>query len=72
MTDKEQVINELLESGKRKEKLTVKEINDELEKNELDASEIDKLYELLEANHIPIVDEGQSASEEVVLTQDSI
>ena len=72
MTDKEQVINELLESGKRKEKLTVKETNDELEKNELDASEIDKLYELLEANHIPIVDEGQSASEEVVLTQDSI
>lgn len=72
MTDKEQVINELVESGKRKEKLTVKEINDELEKGEFDAAEIDKLYELLEANHIPVVDEGQTSTDEVVLTQDSI
>ncbi|MGN1341471.1 MAG: RNA polymerase sigma factor RpoD [Oscillospiraceae bacterium] len=53
----EKVISELLEQGKQNGKLTTKEITDAIEEMDIDADQINKLYDDLESNHIEIVDD---------------
>ena len=50
------LIEDLVEQGKQKGKLTTKEINDVLEELEFDMERIDKLYDTLESNNIDIVE----------------
>ena len=51
---KQRLIDELLEHGKAKGRLTTKEINDVMEELEFDVDQIDKLYENLEALNIEV------------------
>ena len=51
------VISELLERGKQSGKLSTKEITDAMEEMDIDAEQINKLYDDLEANNIEIVDD---------------
>ena len=51
------VISELLERGKQSGKLSTKEIPDAIEEMEIDADEINRIYDELEANNIEIVDD---------------
>ena len=51
------VISELLERGKQNGKLTTKEITDAIEEMDIDAEQINKLYDDLESNNIEIVDD---------------
>ncbi len=46
--EKKQMLNDLLESGKKKGKLTTKELVDVTEALEMDSDQIDKLYDTLE------------------------
>lgn len=58
MTDNgKNLINELLERGKKEGKLTTKEINDVLEDMNFDVEQINKLYDDFESNNIDIVDD---------------
>lgn len=51
------VIDELLDHGKHNGKLTTKEITDAIEEMDIDAEQINKLYDDLENNNIEIVDD---------------
>jgi RNA polymerase primary sigma factor len=46
--DKKSVIKDLIEQGKKKGKLSAKELMDALEELDLDSEQIDKLYDTLE------------------------
>ena len=50
------LIDDLVEQGKQKGKLTTKEINDVLEELEFDMEQIDKLYDTLESNNIEVLE----------------
>ncbi len=52
--DKKQVIKELVDLGRRKGKLTDKELLDALEELDLDSDQIDKLYDTLESYGIEV------------------
>lgn len=51
------VINDLIEHGKVKGKLTTKEITDALEELDFDVEQVDKLYDTLEGLNIEIVED---------------
>lgn len=53
-------INELIDSGKAKGVLTYKEIMDTLEEIELEADQIEKVYETLESLGIDVIDDMES------------
>lgn len=53
---KQRLLDELVEQGKAKGKLTTKEINDALEELEFDMEQIDKLYDTLEGLSIEVVE----------------
>ncbi len=72
MADKRNTINNLVELGKRNQRLTTKEINDVLEEIGFDVEQVDKLYETLDANNIEIVDEPDPDSDKFTLTEDSV
>ena len=55
--DKTAQLTELVELGRTKGKLTDQEIMDAMESLDFDPEQWDKLYEMLEANHIQVVDE---------------
>ena len=55
--DKKTVMRELIEQGKRKGRLTTKEISDVLDEMDFDSDQLDKLYDTLEACNIEVVDE---------------
>ena len=55
--DKATQLNDLVELGRSKGKLTDQEIMDAMESFDFDPEQMDKLYEMLEANHIQVVDE---------------
>ena len=52
MAEKKSVVTELMEEGKRKGKLTAKEITDALEEMDFDAEQLDKFYDSLESSNI--------------------
>ena len=55
--DKKNIMENLMEQGKAKGKLTTKEINDALEKLDYDVDQIDQFYENCEQFHIEIIDD---------------
>lgn len=55
MTNKKALLQQLLEEGKKKGVLDYKEISDRMEELELDAAQIDKMYEYLEKHGVEIV-----------------
>ena len=57
MAEKKSVVTELMEEGKRKGKLTAKEITDALEEMDFDAEQLDKFYDSLESSNIEILDD---------------
>ena len=60
--EKKLEINELVELGRSKGKLTTQEIMDSMEDFDFDPEQMDKLYEVLESNNIEIVDDFQEDS----------
>ena len=60
--DKSTVIADLVELGRQKGKLTDQEIMDAMEHFDFDPEQMDKLYEQLEANNIPVVDDFANVS----------
>ncbi|MCL2487463.1 MAG: RNA polymerase sigma factor RpoD [Oscillospiraceae bacterium] len=60
--DKKLQINDLLEIGRAKGKLTTQEILDVLEDLDFDPEQMDKLYESFENQNIEIVDDFENAS----------
>jgi len=51
---RQRLVDELVETGRAKGKLTTKEINDVLEELEFDPEQIDKLYDMLESLNIEV------------------
>ena len=72
MGEKKNIIMNLVELGKRNQKVTTKEINDALEEIGFEVELVDKLYEALDANNIEIVDEPDADAEEFTLTEDTV
>ncbi len=72
MAEKQNVILNLVETGKRKGHLTSKEINDALEEIDIDVEQVERLYETLEKHNIDIVDEPDSDIEDFNFTEDSV
>ena len=70
MADKKNVIKELIETGKRNQKLTAKEIDAALAEIDFDVELVDKMYETLESNAIEIEDDGEE--EKAPLTEASV
>ncbi len=54
---KQQRMNDLIEAGKVKGKLTTQEIMDAMDEMDFDPDQMDKLYETLESQNIEIIDE---------------
>ncbi len=66
--DKKTQINELIELGKNKGKLTTQEILDALEDLDFDPEQMDKLYDSLESQNIEIIDDfGDAAFDDLDL-----
>lgn len=61
---KQRLIDDLVEQGKAKGKLTTKEINDVLEELEFDMEQIDKLYDTLESLNIDVMENLAGGGEE--------
>ncbi|MDL2215981.1 RNA polymerase sigma factor RpoD [Ruminococcaceae bacterium OttesenSCG-928-N02] len=72
MAEKKQVLKDLIEVGKRNNRLTTKEINDAMEEINFDVEQVDKLYETLESLSIEIVDEPDPMNEEAPLTEKNV
>ena len=60
--DRKTQINELIELGKSKGKLTTQEILDALEDLDFDPEQMDKLYDSLESQNIEIIDDFEDAA----------
>ena len=65
---KQRLIDDLVEQGKAKNKLTTKEINDVLEELEFDMEQIDKLYDTLEVLNIDVVENLAQAIDMDIVT----
>ncbi len=63
-------IQELVEFGKKQNKLTSTEINKFLEEVGFDLEQVEKLYEVIEANNIEVIDIAEE--EEEVLTEKNV
>ncbi|MEG1782788.1 MAG: RNA polymerase sigma factor RpoD [Oscillospiraceae bacterium] len=63
---------ELMEIGKKNNKLTTKEIGMFLEEVSFDVDQVDKFYETLEGANIEVIDVGEEGEEEEVLTEKNI
>ena len=63
---------ELIEYGKKSGKLTSKDLNQFLEEINFDVDQVDKFYESIEAAGIEVVDVGEDADGEEVLTESNV
>ncbi len=61
-------ISDLVDIGRAKGRLTTQEIMDAMEDFDFDPEQVDKLYESLEANNVEIVDDMQTAMDDLDLT----
>ncbi len=68
--DKKNLLNDLIEQGKAKGKLTTKEINDVLEEMDFDVDQVDKLYDVLETNNVEIIEDFASTLDFNIDVQD--
>ncbi|MCL1830058.1 MAG: RNA polymerase sigma factor RpoD [Oscillospiraceae bacterium] len=57
MSEGRTVLKDLIDQGKRRGKLSTKEINDALEELDFEAEQVDNLYEIIESNQIEIVED---------------
>ena len=55
MSEKKEVLKDLIEQGKREGKLSTRDINDALEELDFDAEQVDKIYSTLENQNIEII-----------------
>ncbi len=70
--DTSTLFNELVELGRSKGKITAQEIMDSMEQFDFDPEQMDKLYELLEANNIQVIDDFANVSlEELDMSLDN-
>ncbi len=75
---RKQVIQTLLEEGKKKGMLSYKEVNDKLEELELDADQIEKMFEYLEKHGVEISggleddDDIDLSDEDMEITQEEL
>ncbi len=70
--DRSTLLNDLVELGRSKGKLTAQEIMDAMEQFDFDPEQMDKLYEMLEANNVEVIDDFANVSlEELDLTLES-
>ncbi len=60
--DKTTQLNDLVELGRSKGKITAQEIMDAMEHFDFDPEQMDKLYEMFEANNIQVVDDFANVS----------
>lgn len=67
----EEIIQKLVASGKKKRRLTTKEINEALEEIGFDVELVDQLYDTLDENNVKIVEEDDEEEEEP-LTEESV
>ncbi len=76
VTNKKLLLQQLLEEGKKKGVLDYKEISNKMEELELDAGQIDKMYEYLEKQGIEIVgnldEELDIIEDEIEITQEDL
>ena len=74
--NKKQVLQQILEQGKKKGVIDYKEINDKLEELDFDPEQIDKLYEYLEKHGVEIVgsleDEPEILEDDLQITQEDL
>ncbi len=68
--DKKALLKDLIESGKKKGKLTTKEINDVLEEMDFDVEQVDKLYDTLEGQNVEIVEDLSEDDLDKTITKD--
>ena len=57
MAERKGVLKDLIEQGRRRGKLSTKEINDVLEELDFDVEQVDRLYDTIEGNQIEIVED---------------
>ena len=69
--EKKNLIQDLLEQGKAKGRLTTKEISDVLEEADFDIEQVDKLYDMLESMNIDIVEDGTDPAADFAITASS-
>ena len=60
--DKKTVINHLIERGKAAGKLSTQDIDSIMIELDFDVEELDKLYELIDANNIELIDDMNEAA----------
>ena len=76
ISNKKALLQQLVEEGKKKGLLDYKEISDKLEELELDAAQIDKMYEYIEKQGIEIVgnleDELDIIEDEIEITPEEL
>ena len=60
--DKNTQLNDLVELGRAKGKITAQEIMDAMEHFDFDPEQMDKLYEMFEANNIQVIDDFATVS----------
>ncbi|MBR0341180.1 MAG: RNA polymerase sigma factor RpoD [Oscillospiraceae bacterium] len=64
MSEKKEVLKDLIEQGKRDGKLSTRDINDALEELDFDAEQVDKIYSTLENQNIEIIEDLPTEAEE--------
>jgi len=72
VTDKKEVINDLIELGKKKGILSYKEIGDALSEFNIDVNDIEKVYETLENLGIEVVKDFEKELDEIQLNEEEI
>ena len=64
--DKKSAIKALVEKGKAVGKLTTQEIDNAMLELDIDIEELDKLYELIEANNIELIDDLDDMAQDAI------
>jgi len=72
ITDKKEVINDLIELGKKKGILSYKEIGDALAEFNIEVNDIEKVYETLENLGIEVVKDFEKELDEIQLNEEEI
>lgn len=69
--DKKLQLRDIVELGRAKGKLTTQEIMDAMEDFDFDPEQVDKLYEMLEANNVEVIDDLEVSINDINLVLDS-
>jgi len=73
MSERKEVLKDLIEQGKREGKLSTKDITDALEELDFDADQVDKLYSTLENQNIEIVEDlATEVEDEITVSKEML